>query len=140
MSGQRSVQEIPVNQWPINKLALRWLRKGKQKESPHLPYILQLIIRGLFNGVPLLGPGESFREDLEAEISQLLRPRFDPVKVMRWLLNNPNGPDDPEEQAATLEQGLETAETWQEAAQAAIEVFHSRLAAENDYYQPAPTR
>ena len=140
MSEQRPIQEISVNQWPVNQLALRWLRKGKHKESPHLPYILQLIIRGLFNGVSLPGPAESFREDLKAAIGQLLHPRFDPEKAMRWLLNNSNGFDNQVEQAATLEQELESAETWQEVAQAAIEMFHSRLAAENDYYQSAPTR
>ncbi len=132
-----------MNEWPVNQLALLCLRKGKQKESPHLPhlpYILQLIIRGLFSGIPLLGPGESFREDLKAEIGQLLHPRFDPEKAMRWLMNNSNGFDDQEKRAATLEQQLESAETWQDAAQAAIEMFRSRLAAENDYYQAAPTR
>ena len=37
---------------------------------------------------------------------------------MRWLMNNSNGFDDQEKRAATLEQQLESAETWQDAAQA----------------------
>jgi len=121
-------EKLPVNGWPVNRLAKRWLLEGRQHADPNYPYLLQLVLAGLEGGVELLGQGGDFREELELAAGQMLSPRLDPVKVTRWFTNNPDGPEDLSEQAATLEIALEEARTWKEAAQVAMEAFYDRIA------------
>ncbi len=84
--------------------------------------------------LPLPGPAEPYRDDLDLEVGRLLSEKQDPAKVVRWLVTNPDAGDE-EELMYTLELALQEATTWQAAAQAAMETFYCRLAAENDYYR-----
>ncbi len=132
-----NAERLPVNGWPVNRLSKQWLLKGGQEASPDHPYILQLVLRGIETDVPLPGQGGDFRWELEIAAGRMLSPRLDPVKITRWFTNNPDGSEDPSEQSATLEQALQEAQTWEEAAQVAMEAFYDRIAAENDCYRTA---
>jgi len=129
-------EELPVNGWPVNRLAKQWLLRGRQDADPNYPYILQLVLSGLESGVELLGQGGRFRAELELAAGRMFSPRLDPVKITRWFTSNPDGPEDLSEQTAWLEVALKEAKTWEEAAQVAMEVFYDRIASENDYYRP----
>jgi hypothetical protein len=63
---------------------------------------------------------------LEVQVGQLLG--LDPRNVLRWLFSNPNGPDK-EEQAESLRQAIEEAESPERASQLMMEELYSRLAA-----------
>jgi hypothetical protein len=128
-------EKLAVNGWPVNRLAKHWLLKGRQHADPDYPYILQLALAGLEGGVELLGQGGKYRSELEIAAGRMLSPRLDSAKITRWFTDNPDGPDDPVEQSATLEIALSKAQTWEEAAQVAMEAFFDRIAAENDYYR-----
>jgi hypothetical protein len=65
---------------------------------------------------------------------ELLDRNLDPVRVMRWFTNNPNGPGQGE-QNDTLRAYLEQAKSWQEAAQSLMEWFYDRKAAQDPYYR-----
>jgi hypothetical protein len=53
---------------------------------------------------------------------------------MRWFVNNPDG-DDEAVQIEMLEDLLEAAKTWEEAAQSIMEWFYDRKAADNPYFR-----
>lgn len=137
MPDRQSQPSLPPNRWPLNQLAHQWLLQGHQQVNEDSPYVLQLVLRGLQEQVPLPGPGSGFLSDLELAAGRLLNRHLDPAKLTRWFQDNPEGPAQPE-QAETLLSQLRQAKTWQEAAQAAMETFYDRLAAENDHYRPAP--
>lgn len=129
------LDELPQNNQPLNRAALPWLQAAKVPVDPRQPFLLQLMWVGFDRGLPIPGPGQEYRWELKQAFERLLAPRFDPLKVVRWLLSNPNGPDDPKEQEDTLTLALEAAESWESAAQCVMECFYDRLSAENDYYQ-----
>ena len=130
-----NAERLPVNGWPVNQIAKKWLLRGKLEANQDTPYLLQLVLRGLEEAVPIPGPAEQYRWHLETAAGRMLSPKLDPVEITRWFTNNPDGPDDPAEQSATLEIALSKAGTWEEAAQVAMEAFYDRIAAENDHFR-----
>jgi hypothetical protein len=121
-------ERLPVNTWPVNQVALKWLRAANDEISDWLPYLPQLICLGFERDLPVPGRGEDYRSDLELAAGELLGESVDSFQTVRWLLNNPNGPD-LAEQTHTLEVLLEQAECWAEAAQSAMEWFYDRWSA-----------
>jgi hypothetical protein len=134
MRSAKTDRELGVNRWPVNRLALRWLREARLPVSPDLPYLVQLLSQGFEADLPLLGQGQKYRADLDLAAGQLLDPSLNPADVMRWLTNSPSGPS-PSEQLQTLQSSLEQAKSWQEAAQNLMEWFYDRISAENPYYR-----
>ena len=128
MSGQELLENL-------DKAAQRWLVDGQQQCNPEIPALVQLVLRGFETNVPLPGPQGEFRMDLEIAAARLTNPRLDRAKVLRWFVQNPNGPDE-NEQALDLLNRLLQAQGWEVAAQEVMETFSARLAAENDHYQP----
>lgn len=136
MQSVRTVpqSETPVNRWPLNLLAKRWLDQARLPSSPDLPYLVQLLYEGFEENLSIPGQGQNYRADLEQAASQLLDRDLNPVDVMRWFLNSPRGPSQGE-QNDTLRLQLEQAKSWEEAAQSLMEWFYDRKAAQDPYYQ-----
>src|SRR5215469_1777017 len=127
---------LPVNQWPVNQAAQRWLRQANQPPDPHSPYLVQLLNLGFQSSLFLPGQGQQYRAELSQAASELYDPSLDPVKVMRWFQSNPQGPSWAE-QSQTLLSLLEQARSWEEAAQSLMEWFYDLKAGQDPYYRPA---
>jgi hypothetical protein len=126
---------LPVNRWPLNREALRWLIAAKEPPEEHLPYLSQLVWMGFDRGLPVPGRGDKYRWELELAAGELLlNPKLDSVKVMRWFVSNPNGPEEEVEQSDTLLYLLEKGQCWEEAAQFVMEWFYDRKAADEPYF------
>ena len=129
-------RELPVNRWPVNQAALRWLQAAKEQPDPQLPYLVQLLHLGFEREQPIPGLGDQYKGSLELAAGKLLSSQLDPVKVTRLFQDNPNGPDQ-DEQSQNLLGLLTSAQTWEQAAQRLMEIWYDRNAATNPYYQPA---
>jgi hypothetical protein len=136
MRSDKTVRELPVNKWPLNQAALGWLRRAHKPADSSLPYLAQLLSEGFEANLALAGPGQKFRAELHQASDQLLDWSLDPVAVMRWFTDNPNGPSQPEQSQSLLLE-LEKAKSWEEAAQNLMEWFYDRKAAQDPYYQLA---
>jgi hypothetical protein len=130
---------LPVNRQPVNQEALKWLRAAREPADPLLPYLAQLVNLGFQQNLPVPGLGDRYWADLELAAGQLLDPKLNPVLLMRWFQNNPNGPPEPE-QSQSLEALLGEAANWEAAAQAVMEVFYDRLAAEHPAFRGGESR
>jgi hypothetical protein len=127
-------EQLPVNRWPLNQDAKKRLLEAGEPPEPNLPFLVQLLSAGFERGLGIPGPAQKYRVELEQASAELLDPRLDPAKVMRWFLSNPNGPE-PGEQNDSLRLLLEKASSWQEAAQNLMEWFYDRKAAQDPYYR-----
>jgi hypothetical protein len=108
--------ESQVNRQPLNQAAKAWLREAGLGIDPELPYLVQLLWEGFQANLSVPGQGSRYWADLQGAAAQLLDSRLDPVDVVRWFVNNPNGGDE-KEQSDTLETLLEESASWEEAAQ-----------------------
>jgi len=88
------VVEPAINEWPLNRLAERWLAEAKEPIADYLPYLVQLLWVGFDRGLPVPGRGNKYRWELELASGELLSPKLDQVLVMRWFVNNPEGEDE----------------------------------------------
>ena len=129
-----AVEYLPVNAWPLNQTALKLLRTAKTPLCDDLPYIVQLLDLGFTRNLAVPGSGNDRWSELEQEAGLLLGRNLDPVRLMHWLVNNPDGGDETE-QNDTLLVILEEAKNWEKAAQRLMEWFYDRISAENDYYR-----
>lgn len=120
------LKDPPFNRDPLNQAAKRWLLAARAPANPHPTYLLQLLNEGFEQGLPLPGPDGGLRADLAQAAGLMLNQA--PDRFPKWLLSNPNGPASAE-QSQTLLSRLETAPTWQEAAQALMETFSDRATA-----------
>jgi hypothetical protein len=126
--------ESLVNRRPLNQAAKRWLRQAGLGTDPEIPYVVQLLSEGFEANLSVPGQGQKYWADLELASGELLDRSLNPVQVMRWLTDNPNGPDQ-REQNDTLRTFLEQAKSWEEAAQSLMEWFYDRKAAQDPYYR-----
>ncbi len=120
--------EVPVNRWPLNQAALRWLRKAGEPGNPLVPYVLQLAAWGIEESkVELpqpLSPSQPLPEAVEQVVHGLVLGGMgsDPAWLaMRRLFSNPNLTWT--EEIHNLENSLAEAETPAEAASAVIQVI-----------------
>jgi hypothetical protein len=125
---------LPVNAWPLNQAALRWLLAAKTPLSDHLPYRVQLLDLGFTRKLAVPGRGNDHRWELAQEAGLLLGGNLDPVRLTHWLVNNPDGGNETE-QNDTLLLRLEEAPDWEEASQGLMDWFYDRISAENNYYR-----
>ena len=71
---------------------------------------------------------------MELASGELLDPTLDQMLVMRWFVNNPNREDEAV-QSDMLEDLLDEAKSWEEAAQSLMDWFYDRKAADNPYFR-----
>src|SRR5207244_297591 len=102
---------LPVNAWPLNQAALKWLRAAKTPLSDELPYIVQLLDLGFTRNLAVPGRGNDRRWELEQEAGLLLDRNLDPVRLTHWFVNNPDGGNETEQNDALLIT-LEEAQDW----------------------------
>ena len=129
-------EQLAVNRWPLNQDAKRRLQEAREGLRPDLPYLVQLLNLGFDRNLDVPGPGQKFRAELEQASQEMLDPSLSPMTVMRWLLNNPNAGQQAE-QNDTLRLQLERASNWSTAAQALMEWFYDRKAAQDPYFHLA---
>lgn len=122
-------ESLPVNRWPLNQDAKKRLQEAGEAPEQHQLYLVQLLNLGFERELPVPGPGQKYRADLEMAAQGLYDLNHKPADVMRWFLNNPNGPDQAE-QNDTLRLVLEKATDWREAAMGLMEWFSDRQAAQ----------
>jgi hypothetical protein len=116
---------LSLNSGPLNRAALRWLKEVKEVDPSYL-HLLTLAHWGMENGAARYWP-EAGNSDLEEQVGHLLG--WKPEDVLGWLLDNPNGPDDPKEQEADLLHSLQGASSPKEAAARVLETIYSRMTA-----------
>lgn len=115
-----------LNLEPINQAALEWLNSVKAAEDASSGlHVLSLALWGLERGVsvPLRHEGE--RGNLELRVGELCGQP--PEKIMRWLVSNPEGPDDLKEQEAHILSLIDEAETAEKAALRVLEEVADHL-------------
>jgi hypothetical protein len=122
-----------INELPSNRSAKRWLVEAREPLADYLPYLVQLLWVGFERGLSIPGRGQKYRWELEVASGELLDPMLDQAKVMRWFVNNLNG-DNEAVQTGMLEDLLEGAKTWEEAAQSLMEWFYDRKSADDPYF------
>jgi hypothetical protein len=116
---------LPQNSNPLNRAALKWLKEVNEGDPSYL-HLLTLAHWGMENGANGEWPAAS-QSDMEEQVGHLLR--WKPEDVMGWLLDNPNGPDDPKEQGANLLHSLRRASSPKSAATWLLNAIYSRMTA-----------
>jgi len=118
-------ERLPVNEWPVNRAARKWLLKVPDGPlSPDKPYLFQLLWVGFDRDLPAPGVPDSLYWRLSQAAGRMLaQSQRDPVALMRWAQESPDGPSEPE-QAQDLLAQLREAKDWQEACQNLMEVFY----------------
>ena len=134
-----SQESLPANRWPLNRLALRWLNEAREPVRVDLPYLPQLLWLGFERNLPVPGAPEREWGSLELAAGQMLDPSLDPLRIMRWFQNNPDGPEE-SEQSRNLQALLREAKNWEEAAQSLMEIFWDLLSATNPVFRPQEVR
>ena len=124
--------EVPVNHWPINQSALRWLNRAKEPANPQVPYVLQLATLGLETDkldLPQpLSPSQPTPEAVRQVAYGLAVEGRDPAyRAMQRLFSNPNLSQ--KEQVDNLENSLSKASNPLQAAQAVIQVIYDLMVA-----------
>ncbi len=100
--------------------------------DPERLYALRLPSLGFDRSLPIRGPGQAYRAELEPAFGRLRSPRLDQLKVFRWLLDEPDA-GSAQEVERTLTRDLEEAKTWERAAQRLLEEFYDQMMAENHH-------
>ena len=118
------------NQGPINQAVLAWVTEVKAAEDPSNGFhVLTLALWGLEQGVSVPLQHDAERGNLELGVGIFCgKP---PDQVMRWLVSNPEGEEDPKLQEADLLSWIEGAETAEEAAMRVLETIANHLRHEN---------
>ena len=126
---------VPQNNKPLNREALRWLKLAKESPEPSLLHVLTLAHWGLENGAKGDWPA-NHRAAVEEQVGLLLGWN-DQAKALRWILSNPDGPDDPKEQEDELLREVENAANPKQAAAAVLNAIYSRQVSVLPALQPA---
>jgi hypothetical protein len=132
-AGYRADEDLPVNSWPLNREAKRWLQEAKISPDSGYLYLVQLLQLGFEQRLQIPGQGQNYWDDLELAANQLLDHNLQPVQVMRWLVSNRNAGDQGE-QNDTLRAELEQAPSWEVAAQNLMQWFYDLKASQDPYY------
>jgi hypothetical protein len=124
-------REHPVNLWPTNQLAKRWLLQVPNPPplDRDIPHLVQLLNVGFERDLAVPGCPDRDWWVLEQNAGLLLGRSLDPKDVIYWFFSNPNAGDE-QEQRDTLEIALEESQTWEEAAQNVMETYYDRLRAQ----------
>lgn len=125
---------LQENKGKLNQVALEWLRKAKASADPSNLYILELALWGLEKAVPIECPSRD-RAAVELQVGHLCG--WKPEDTLGWLVENPNGPEDPLEQANDLLNLLRGASSPESAASALLSHIYSRMQAQLPALQPA---
>jgi hypothetical protein len=122
---------VPQNNKPLNREALRWLIQAKESPEPHLLHVLTLAHWGLENGVQ--GDWrDNHRSAVEEQVGVMLG--WEQAVALKWLLSNPDGSDDQEEE---LLRDLQNADSPKRAAAAVLNAIYSRQVSVLPALQPA---
>jgi hypothetical protein len=125
------MNEVPSNNWPINRAALKWLREAKESPQQDASYVAQLAMWGLEKGIVdvsrPLSPSQPERHELELVVGTVFG--WEPEEASEWFLSNPNL--EREEQEDNLAWLLEQAKSPQEAAQIAVETAYDLMVAKS---------
>ena len=101
-------ENLDANTWPINLLALRWLREAKAEATPSIAFLPQLAMWGLEQGLRTpepLAPNHPSPSAVEQTIGLLLGVgKKQALRATEWFLSNPNL--DRQEQQNNLRQSL----------------------------------
>jgi len=127
--------EAPANKWPVNRLALDWLKKVRGPMNPQAAYVAQLAHWGLEEGkveVPYpIAPLQPNPEDVAMLAAQLtMHGRREAHQAMRFLVSYPEM--DREEQLSNLESGLRQAKTPEQAAWAVVDHLMELMVAHSE--------
>jgi hypothetical protein len=135
MKQNRKPPVLPQNDLQLNRISHNWLMKARaQGEAhPHHLHLLSLAWWGMENEVEGDWPA-SDRAALKEQVSLLFA--WKAPNVMAWLLSNPNGPDK-DEQAASLLELLQTADSARSAAAHVLSAIYSRQQSQITALQPA---
>ena len=125
-------QQVPVNQWPVNQAALRWLKAVKEPGNPQVPYVIQLAAWGLEQDGLLipdpLAPSQPTPEAVRQVVYGLAQTGRKPAfQAMERLVSNPNL--SPGEEMSNLKVSLSQASTPLEAAQSVVQVIYDLMVA-----------
>jgi hypothetical protein len=122
--------ELRSNRWPVNQLALQWLRKTPEPPDPDISYPAQLAWWGP-EKVDIqrpVHPSQPEAADLEMALGGLLGVGpAEALKASRWFLSNPNLGRWEQERTLALE--LQEAESPQAAAVVLIQAAYSLMVA-----------
>lgn len=125
---------LPQNDSRLGRAAHKRLMEAREHAPPHNLHLLTLASWGLENGADGEWPCRD-RDALEQQVALLFG--WKPENVLRWLFNNPNGPDDPKEQEENLLTLLHTTDSPKGAAANILNEVYSRQVADNPALQPA---
>jgi hypothetical protein len=125
-------RNLPENDDPLNKAALECLPENHA--DPAYLHLLNLAAWGLEQGVRGDWPDRDHHA-VETQLSLLFG--WKPANVLPWLLSNPDGPEDPEEQEQNLLVAMNRAEDSESAARWVLNCIYDRLKAEVPALQPA---
>jgi hypothetical protein len=129
-----------LNSQPLNVTAMRWLDRAKEPRDETKLAVVRLLVWGFHEGLKLPGPLgaiDGMRQKLQMSAERLLEPDVSPLKVMVFLLSNPNGPDSLQQEQELLGM-LEGAASPQEAAQALMSWYADlKMATDQSYWRPA---
>jgi hypothetical protein len=119
--------EAPVNKWPVNRAAKKWLEGVDDQVNEEMSYLVQLAWWGLEDGgVQVrepLSPSQPQPHDLNQLIAGMLGAKA--WDATMWLLSNPELPR--EEQMKDLEQKLLDATSPEQAAEIVVLTAYDRM-------------
>jgi hypothetical protein len=124
---------MDVNNHPLNKAAWKWLKEARQPTPQHALYLLDLAHWGLENGVEGEWPARD-RPALEEQLGHLCA--WKPKDVLEWLLSNPDGPDQEEQESGLLVE-LRGANSPMSAAASVLSTMYARMQAQLPALRPA---
>lgn len=128
-------QEVPVNRWPVNQAALRWLLLAKGPTNPQVPYVIQLATWGLEqDGLQIpdpLAPSQPTADAVQQVVYGLAQSGRKPAfQAMERLVSNPNL--SPQEVMSDLKASLAQASNPLEAAQEVVQVVYDLMVATSE--------
>jgi hypothetical protein len=126
-----------ANRHPLNKAALARLKQAKADgPETYQLHLLALAWWGLEQGAQAAGRDAHQHSLVEGQLGRL--ESWEPQNVLKWLVNSPEGPDDPAEQQASLRRLLADAPSPKAAAAHLLEWIGDRMQAGGvSAFQPA---
>jgi hypothetical protein len=124
---------LKENSSVLNRLALEFLKTAKEHAPEHHLHLLSLAAWGLETRVEGEWPAQETAA-LQTQVDGLFA--WKPANALAWLLANPNGPDQ-SEQEKNLRTELRRARSPQAAAALVLSAIWSRQVADNPSLQPA---
>jgi hypothetical protein len=125
---------VPQNNGLLNREALRWLEWAKEPADAEYLHLLTLALWGLENGAEGEWPARH-RSAVEEQVGQLLG--WKPTNALAWLLSNPDGPEDRDEQEENMLGDLRNANSPKQAAAFVLNAIYSRQQSVLPALQPA---